>query len=359
MTPVEKRYYYPSLTGLPDAPEWRDSVAPVSGSASSLLADALLPLLDGTHSLEEIYGTLLAQGYAWDAVPRALQWLDDQGLLQEAPHSAAAALTDEEKQRYGAQINAFAQLIEPRRTATSPDDSMAGWSEQARLKQSVVIQFGLGQAGRTLASALMQCGVGRIIAAPAPDFSDATAADALQTELRRAHPDSNFLAVTAPEDLPEQLGEVTSDLMLYCPDRFDEAFCFWLNSVALEIKVPLLLYRRRVLEIDLGPLIIPHETACAVCLERRSTAAQAISEQRPAGDPSEAAFQMPLGLDLLALDILKFLSHAAEPVTRSRLWRLNLATGMTELHSILKLPRCPACGVHKTRPPRKLWEELQ
>ncbi len=356
---MENRYYYPLLTGIPEGPEWREIVAPVSGDALLPLADALPPLLDGSHSLETIYGSLLQQGYRLEAIPSAFQWLETQGLLRESPDSAAGILSEAEKEFYQSQTLAFARMTEPRRTYGSSMDSCAGWSEQARLKQSMVILFGLGQAGKELSSALVQSGVGRIVAAPANDVMDANSREALQAELYRTNPSVDFLAVTEPEEIPGMLGEVTPDLLLYCPDRFDEAFCFWLNSVSLELKVPLLLYRQRTLEIDLGPLIFPGETACYVCYERRCTAASASSERRTPTEAEGAKFRLALGVDLLALEVLKFLSGAVEPITRSRLWRLNLATGVTEIHPILKLPRCPACGIHKARPPRKLWEELE
>jgi molybdopterin-synthase adenylyltransferase len=357
---VESRYYYPQLTGLPDAAEWREIAASASGEASSSLADALPPLLDGTHSLEAIYGSLLQQGFALDALPRVFHWLELQGLLRESPESAAGKFSSSEKELYQSQTLAFAQLTEPRRMYHPASDNCAGWSEQARLKQATVILFGIGRAGKALASSLVQSGVGRIIAAPDNAARDDLALSALQAELHQLNPHVEFLALTQPEEIPERLGEVTPDLLLYCPDRFDDAFCFWLNSVSLDIKVPLLLYRQRTLSIDLGPLIIPGDTACYTCYERRRMAAQQISEQQAISVETDAgSFRPVFGTDLLALEVLKFLSHAAEPITRSRVWRLNLMTGLTEVHPVLKLPRCPACGVHKARPPRKLWEELE
>jgi bacteriocin biosynthesis cyclodehydratase domain-containing protein len=358
VTNVENRTYYPLMTGIPEEPEWREIVAPVSGDAVMPLADALPSLLDGTRTLEMIYSSLLQQGYLLEAIPKALQWLEVHGLLRESPDSAAGILTAEEKLFYQAQTRAFAQLTEPRRTYGVSRDICAGWSEQARLKQSVVILFGLGEAGRALARALVQSGVGRIVAAPANPATENFSAEAFTSELHGINPHVEFLVVTAPEDIPVILGDVTPDLMLYCPDHFEEANCVWLNKVSLELKIPFLIYRQRTLEVDLGPLVFPGETACYVCYERRCAAVMASSERRTPTEVEGAHFRLAMGVDLLTLEIMKFLSGAAEPITRSRLWRLNLTTGITEIHPVLKLPRCPACGVHKVRPPRKLWEEL-
>jgi hypothetical protein len=64
-----------------------------------------------------------------------------------------------------------------------------------------------------------------------------------------------------------------------------------------------------------------------------------------------------LGLDWVAVDVIKFFTELGEPVTRSRLMFIDYFSGTPEVHSLLRLPRCSVCG-----PPRKpqvqLWEEL-
>lgn len=356
---MKLRFYRPLLTNVPVEPEWRALIAPTLGEVRLPLVEALPPLLDGSHSLEEVYGALLVQGYALESVSSALYWLHERGLLQEAPGTAANLLSEAELDCYRNQAAVLTHLASPHRRGKAGEDHFAGLTGQARLKQSVVTLIGLGNAGRDFARSLVLAGVGHTIAA-----SEGSAAlpltEEAQAEFQALNPYVRFTGVNQPEEIPDALGEVSPDLMVYCPDRFDESFCEWLNKVCLEISVPLLLYRIRLEAIEIGPLILPRETACYVCYDRRLRGTMASRHVSPGEtETGEVCLNFPLGTQLLALEAIKFLSVVAEPVTRSRVWSLNLRTGNMETHPVLKLPRCPACGVHRTRPERKLWEEQE
>jgi len=67
-------------------------------------------------------------------------------------------------------------------------------------------------------------------------------------------------------------------------------------------------------------------------------------------------FRSEPSADLLALECLRWLGGLT-PTTRSRVWRLDLVSGASHFSPVLKLPRCPACGVHRSAPERRLWDE--
>jgi bacteriocin biosynthesis cyclodehydratase domain-containing protein len=104
----------------------------------------------------------------------------------------------------------------------------------------------------------------------------------------------------------------------------------------------------------MGPLVEPRVTACYACCRTRREAAHFGWKAETGAEEVGVGLPFAVGLDLLALEVLKILSGAATPMTWNRLWRLDLASGVATLHPVLKLPRCPACGV-AARPPRKLW----
>ena len=346
--------------GIPEETEWRERYGSLSEDARPPLSNTLTQLLDGVNTIEEVYGILIVQGYQLDSIHDALHWLDAHKLLKEAPGSAASLLSASELTFYSRQAAALALLALPGRSVKGESDIYSGLIGQTRLKEAAVTLIGLGEAGSAFARALTLAGVGQIIAAPDSSSVYAQMNTQMHAEFQRINPNVQFTLVTRPEDIPNALGEVSPDLMVYCPDNFDPAFCEWLNRVCLEISQPLLLYHRKPLEIDIGPLILPRETACYICYDRRQKAAKTNSELFVSEiDPDAPRFNFPLGTDLLALEAIKFLSRAAEPVTYGRLWRMNLLSGSLESHAVLKLPRCPACGAHKVRPARKLWEEME
>lgn len=353
-------YYRPLLTGIPEQAEWRNRFAFLDGDILPPLANALISLLNGVNTLEEIYGNLLVQGYPLESVHSALHWLDEHKLLTEAPGSAATLLSQEDLNYYHRQTAALSLLARPGRAGKAQEDNHSGVIGQSRLKESVVTMIGLGDVGLAFARALVMSGVGRTIAAQDGGVKSTPSQSDLQAEYHHLNPNVQFTLVTQPEEIPNALGEVSPNLMVYCPDNFNSSFAEWINKVCLEFSIPLLLYRRNPLEIDIGPLIIPRETACYVCCELRLKAAKTSSELFvPEVDIDSPRLNFPLGADLLALEAIKFLSRAAEPVTYGRIWRMNLLSGSLESHSVLKLPRCPACGSHKVLPSRKLWEEMK
>ncbi len=362
---MEQFYQRPVLVGTPAPPEWRHQFEEALGEANLPLMDALSSLLEGSNSLEEIYGKLLIAGYGVEPIFQALSWFDRQGLLQEAADTGVNLLSDAEKEFYRSQMEAiayFQQSEEPTFSAAQK----RGLSAQLKLKQAVVVAIGSGIAGRSLIRSLAVTGVGHLIAVcesgagqPAVDALDARSLNSrpLQQEVEQLNAWVTLIQVEQVEDLPLALKEATPDLLIYCPDRFNPALSEWLNQIALDYSVPLLFYRQRLFEVDLGPLVIPHQTACYVCYDRRRRAVLSEVEQANLEVSDLPQLNFSLGTDLLALEVIKWLVGGVEPVTYGRLWQVNLFSGVLSVHPVLKLPRCPACGVHKVKPARKLWEE--
>jgi bacteriocin biosynthesis cyclodehydratase domain-containing protein len=362
---MQQFYQRPVLVGTSVTPEWHNQFEEALGEANLPLVDALSSLLDGGNSLEEIYGKLLIAGYGVESIFQALSWFDRQGLLQEAADAGVNLLSDAEKEFYRSQMQAldyFQQSEEP----TFGFAQNRGLSGQLKLKQAVVVVIGCGIAGCSLIRSLAVAGVGQLITVresgtgqPSPDALDTRSLNSspLQQEVERLNNWITLIQVEHTEDLPIALKEVTPDLLIYCPDRFDTALSEWLNQIALDYSVPLLFYRQRLFEVDLGPLVIPHQTACYVCYDRRRKAVFSEVEQANLEVSDLPQLNFAIGTDLLALEVIKWLIGGVEPVTYGRLWQVNLFSGLLSVHPVLKLPRCPACGVHKVKPARKLWEE--
>ena len=70
---------------------------------------------------------------------------------------------------------------------------------------------------------------------------------------------------------------------------------------------------------------------------------------------ASCSFGFPVGIDFLAVEILKLFTQSSLPACRGKIWRLHLTSGVSEVHPVLKLPRCVACGSHRKNPSKKLW----
>lgn len=196
-----------------------------------------------------------------------------------------------------------------------------GARAQTLLEESSVRVFGEGRAADRLLELLEVVGVGRRTRGGAPDEA-----------------------------------EVGSSLDVYAPDRFDEAFAQRLNKASILAGTPIVFYRTRGLELECGPLVIPPDTSCYRCLiVRRAGLLSPLERVWLERAQAVGSLRFPMAIEFLALEIVRFLARAGEPVLQGRVWRLSLQSGETAVHTVLRLPRCPDCNTAGEHPPLKIW----
>lgn len=279
--------------------QYGETVVSFEGRAVRRLLPALLPLLDGTRSLDEI--VQIVGPPVRRAVEQALDLLDRHGLLTEA---AAGSLTESERRSAD-----FLAATDP--AGRSPAALLAA------LRAAHVAVAGSGSLALEVASSLRRSGVGVVEQLPL---------GAPSGELGRFE-----LVVAAPEG--EKLPSLSD----------------W-NRAALAAGIPWL----QVLPFDghfcaVGPLYVPGETGCYECFRIRRAAnvdcgrdflaLQDVSARLPA---SACLEQTVAGLT--ATTALRWLAHedpflpgtwyALEPVPQPALGT----------HVLYRVPRCPSCS---------------
>lgn len=287
--------------------QYGETVVAFEGRAVRRLLPALLPLLDGTRSLDEIVQILGPP--VRRAVEKALALLDEHGLLTE---TAAGALADAERRS--------AEFL----AATDP----AGRSPAALLaaiRAARVAVVGSGPLALEVASSLRRSGVAEL--------------EQLGLGAPIAQWDRFQLAVAAPEG--EELPKLTD----------------W-NQAALVAALPWL----QVLPFDgvlcaVGPLYVPGETGCFECFRIRRASTVDCSrdflalQDAPVRLPASASLeQMVAGL--AATVALRWLAHQDQflPGTWYALEPAPQPTFGT--HILYRVPRCPSCsGLAETAQP--------
>ncbi len=303
----------------------------------------MLPLLDGDRSAEEIIGLLLADGFDVADVLGAFEALDRAELLVETVPPELAPLRPEEVTRLGDQAEALAAFAAPEQLVEGSWPP-AGLAAQAKLKQAKVGIAGVGAAARALSRTLALAGVGALTLEE----------DGAQGPLDEV---SSFCSVeqVAAEAWPDVLPDQDLGLLVYFPDHFAAQRARLLNTACVEHDVPFLPCRVGVYMTEVGPLVIPAETACYQCFETRRLAMGGGTDeflQRR----TEPRLAFPIGVELLALEVIKFLTGVTEPLLRGHLWTLHLVSGAHELHPVLKIPRCPVCSGLRVDPPHRIWD---
>jgi bacteriocin biosynthesis cyclodehydratase domain-containing protein len=269
------------------------------GQAVRALLPALLPLLDGTHTHAEISG-LLGEA-AEPSVRKALEVLDEHGLLSEGPHPASDDVADY--------------------IATASPDVTPSAARAALAASRVVVQG-----------------------------SSAAAAEVLR------------LVTTA--DVPaRRLGwgiePATVDLFVAAPTPTEIQELRAANTRRLADGVPWLVvlpYDGRLATV--GPLYVPGRTACHSCFSLRRGATSGFEDDFALVDSRPIAALTPGALAAIAGGLAALLSMrwlaAKDPTLPGVAYALeaNAVPTLTR-HRVLRVPRCTVCG--PTGPPPNPW----
>ncbi len=274
----------------------------LEGGAAERLLPALLPLLDGRRTVDEIVAVLGEP--ARPAVEQALGALAAHGVLEEGP-----PVPDGVPRPVAGAAELLASLRPGSRPVAETARAIAGCS---------VAVAGDGGAGIELARLLRAAGV------------DVRRADGIE-------PDAD-LVVCAPSG---------SDL-----HRLRD----W-NAQALESRVAWL----QVLPFDgryasVGPLYLPADTCCYECFRLRRAAnleggAEPLLDAVPARSPSAPPLEAIIG-GLAALLVASWLVHD-DHFAPGAFYALELVpTIALSLHHVYRVPRCSACAeVARAAPP--------
>jgi hypothetical protein len=219
----------------------------LTGMAS---ASVLLGLLDGTRERDEVVAAARQQGVAPDVTERVLRLLAAGGVLDDVPVSARQALTQQQRQRLGAELAA---------AALARDHSDAGATALSRRSGARVRIHGHGRVSSALADILATSGVGLVTVTSPP----APAAAARRRRARRprtvtgpAAPSVVARKAAPPPDLAVLVGyrALAGGRGPDLPDRL------------LRAGVPHLAVTAEEAIGVVGPLVRPGGTACVRCV---------------------------------------------------------------------------------------------
>jgi len=276
----------------------------LEGAAVRTLLPALLPLLDGTRTREELYDRVGSR--AAEAVDHALELLAAHGLLAEGPDAPPGV-------RATAHAVAAAYGLSPAVAAE-------------RLRDASVAVLGSGPAAAEVARLLHAAAVGHV----------------RRGSWRRVAPVA--LTVVAP-----------------AVDELERLEAWNENALARGAAwLPLLPYDGRFAAV--GPLMLPGESCCYACVLTRRAANLEYGQHLDDVDATSLAVRADAALDALVVAVaahvalrwvagndatLPGVMYAVEP-------RPRLSIGE---HPVLRVPRCRACSPAAGRASRAPWHE--
>ena len=277
------------------------------GRAVRTLLQRLLPLLDGTRTVDDLEAALGRA--AAPAVARALDLLAANRLLVDGEHRPS----DESPMTAAA---SFAAAV-TRRT-TQADARRA-------LEDAHVSVLGAGRAAAEIRRQLRRMGIGRV---------DAAAMD--------AGPEGSFV--------------------LAAPRADEQPLLSALNLAALERGVPWM----QVLPFDgrlvvVGPVFVPGRSACRECYALRRAACSGYDDDFDAVERTAVRAAEPPPLPTLAASLASLLAlrwlTADDPALPGRFLAVEVGAVLRVRHDlVLRVPRCPRCGTPERSVPSSWFE---
>lgn len=296
-----------------------------SAESSHTLAHPLLikafrrieTLLDGRHTVNDIVSAVDA-GVLPTTVVFLLKLLQGRGLLQ--PGVGETALDEKEETRWRRQLRFLSHFV--------PDASSA----QSRLaKAHVGLAGSPGDLREQISAALASIGTSRV------------------TEL--SHP-STWVTQTHSE-------ASSFDLIVACEES--PAFDFFdaVNRACLANGTRWLRVSISGTLAQLGPTVVPYQTACYMCLDFRQRTHQSdldgyLGYRAQIGkvdDRYDEGSLVPLWSALanqVAVEVMRLLIGFTPPVTIGRIYEFNAVSPVAISHDVLRVPRCESCGRRRT-----------
>jgi bacteriocin biosynthesis cyclodehydratase domain-containing protein len=277
------------------------TVVTLEGAATRRLLPALLPLLDGSRTVDELARALGDR--ARPAVESALDLLARHRLLVDGPCVDAG--------RVEAAAASYAAAV----TRGTPADAAAG------LADARVLVLGRDVQADEVARQLRRSGVGavdRTRARPTPDAWDLVVAAPAATELR----------------LLDELGE-----------EWHAQRQPWLQ---------LLPYDGRAIVV--GPLVVPDVTGCRACFSIRRAACSGYEEDFDLVAARPLRAMAPFALQAVAAGLAATIAlrrvAASDPSLPGRFYTVECGSVLAVVaHRLLRVPRCPTCGPFESAVP--------
>jgi bacteriocin biosynthesis cyclodehydratase domain-containing protein len=276
------------------------------------------PLLNGDHEVEEIASSG-GETYLPTTITFLLKMLRANGLLQEGNVPPPAPLKSEDLNRHENFIQFLSHYV------SNPVGSLA------LLKGAKVGVIGSHFLKISIQSSLSSVGV--------------DSAPEIQTALDASSNNNGSSLTDAIKNL---------DYLIVCEENSDQNLFKKINSICLENDVRWIRVAIEGTMGLLGPTVIPHQSACYVCYERRidSNISElenhiAYRNQLDCSEtfPNEGLFPPLVSViaGQVALEVVRLITSFAPPKTIGRFYEFNAISPTVIGHEIFRLPRCPAC----------------
>ncbi|TES89740.1 MAG: TOMM precursor leader peptide-binding protein [Candidatus Cloacimonadota bacterium] len=327
-----------------------DFIIKVTGNLSTTLLPKLLPLLNGKYSTQKILDSL--KEIDNESILSTLGMLKKYEIVETDNCPSLELLSKKEIDTFKHQIKFF-----------SYRQNEEKYEMQISLKKAKVNLVGTKNFLFPLVRNLINSGIGEITFFCKKGINKSL----LNMDFEQLSSSHSHLVKKSYDTLCEE------DILFNNPDFLivaDEDISIKeldsINGCNFKNKVPWISFSDiGEVETIIGPLVVPYKTPCYRCFElRKESNLNLYKELRLFKNADKKILNKKSYLSpfieilsgIMALEVIKYLSGVVSAMTLGKIYTINWLTMETKVHHILKLPRCPVCGV-KEKAPFSIWQE--
>lgn len=342
----------------------------LNGEVVKTALPKVLALLDGSYCEDEIVSKLSEQDNA-ELLLKILNALRQRELLEEiipVPQS----LSDCHSEKLHALANHF------KNTSTNT------WQPIVSLQEKPIIIFGQAELVIPIVINLSSCFARSILVVSDKinksdiahsrylDDSDLDShpVDIINKNLNSTSKTTVSIVEYKPESLVEWrqlLRESRLAITAFCKPILFNAELDAFNKAILSENVrwlPLAVIENK--ELQIGPSVVPTETACYKCYEYRFRSnfnqlesydhfAQTFNAMQDTVDFGVLAPFAELVANYAAVEAIKLLNPEQIAASAGKMLSISLDTLSSQQHPVLRIPRCPHCNEYSERCPERTW----
>ncbi len=336
---------------------WRRTLT-LQGSAFASFEQAVLPLLDGTRTINEICEAS-QDVFSAEEVAGAINTLAAQGIVVEGSGDIPQNVNDPRAPHLG----------------WLAENSAHGRKSQRFIEASHIVIFGAGGSGAVAARSLMASGVGKLtivdpseVTTADPFFASSFStsdigrpkAEALASALLTAEQTTRINAISHRPSDERDIQEIVegATLVLYTFDSGELSLAMMWNKACRSTLTPWIAASMEGRSLVLGPgFFHAPNSPCYMCWRTREIATAQNQQTRHSvesflsqqnSDLSHQRDNLAAGVDviggILAAETLSWISGASQPSFDGRLMTMSLPGFQTQGHTVLRNPACPVCS---------------
>ena len=345
----------------------QENIMLLKGKTSTQLIPRLFPLLDGNHTLEQIYEEL--SPCPKEIIDKTIEMLCKHYVIEDASLIDECGLSEYELQKYSDVLN-FMTLFSER---SLPGDQRTNkYMLLKALLDKTCVVYGLGRLGSVVAKLLAESGIGHLILCDDAivshvNFMDydleeekkITRAEAMKEYL---HKRNEYLDVRVGSSDIKMLKSIDkADIVIMAEDIMVNQRCELLNRICVENNIPWINIKMGELKFQIGPLVVPHETACFECCQNRLNGnilyfdeEQSYIKYKNMEADKVRIFTSDLFINIVSniavWEVVKFLSKIYSSVAMGRLLEFDALSMELTSSNILKMPKCRICSKKEKQP---------